>query len=151
MSPLSAADRRETAVLIMLDISAASDTVDSATVMNCLETWMSVKGTALSWFSSYLYLISSAVHSKVPVLVKFIFHLHSPSWPYNPTSECFLSFLCRRHTDIPSVETWGRRKPSCFFFVCFFIILLLFFFFFYNFTTFLQTSVSLQVPLVFYP
>ena len=43
--------RRDT-VLIILDISAASDTVDSATVMTCLETWMSVKGTALRWFYS---------------------------------------------------------------------------------------------------
>ena len=41
-------------VLVLLDLSAAFDTVDDGIVINRLENCIGVTGTALDWFKSYL-------------------------------------------------------------------------------------------------
>lgn len=51
---LLAVDCGENAVLILLDLSAVSDTVDHNILLSCLEHWVGIKDTALSWFKSYL-------------------------------------------------------------------------------------------------
>uniref|UniRef100_A0A3B3HP02 Reverse transcriptase domain-containing protein n=1 Tax=Oryzias latipes TaxID=8090 RepID=A0A3B3HP02_ORYLA len=51
---LLAADSGASTVLILLDLSAAFDTVDHSVLLSRLEQSVGVKGTALSWFSSYL-------------------------------------------------------------------------------------------------
>ena len=40
--------------LVLLDLSAAFDTIDDTTLLNCLKSWFGVCGTALKWFTSYL-------------------------------------------------------------------------------------------------
>ena len=47
-------DSGENAILVLLDLSAAFDTVDHNTLLTRLEQWVGIKGTALDWFSSYL-------------------------------------------------------------------------------------------------
>ena len=51
---LSALDTGDVAVLMLLDSSAAFDTVDHATLLRRLETSYGIGGSVLKWFTSYL-------------------------------------------------------------------------------------------------
>ena len=47
-------DDRKTTVLVLLDLSAAFDTLDHSGVISLLEKWYGISGNALRWFTSYL-------------------------------------------------------------------------------------------------
>lgn len=51
---LLAADSGKSTVVILLDQSAAFDTVDHTILLNRLKTCVSIQGSALTWFASYL-------------------------------------------------------------------------------------------------
>lgn len=51
---LLALDSGKSAILMLLDLSSAFDSVDHAALLNCLRDEVGIKGTALDWFSSYL-------------------------------------------------------------------------------------------------
>lgn len=51
---LIAEDAGECSVLILLDLTAAFDTVDHTSFINKLKTWFEVLRRALDWFVSYL-------------------------------------------------------------------------------------------------
>ena len=46
--------RGEATALVLLEVSAAFDTIDNSTLLSCLLDWFGVGGYALKWFSSYL-------------------------------------------------------------------------------------------------
>ena len=56
-----AMDRGEVTSLILLDLSAAFDTVDHSIFLHRLQHWFGLHGTSLDWFSSYLTSSSQAV------------------------------------------------------------------------------------------
>ena len=51
---LMRADSGECSVLLLLDLTAAFDTIDHSILITRLEQWVGLQGTALQWFVSYL-------------------------------------------------------------------------------------------------
>ena len=51
---LVANDSGNSAILLLLDLSVAFDTIDHTILISRLEHCVGIKGTALKWFSSYL-------------------------------------------------------------------------------------------------
>ena len=59
---LMASDKGLVSVLVLLDLSAAFNTIDYDILLQRLEHLIGIKGTALSWFKSYLSDRSQFVH-----------------------------------------------------------------------------------------
>lgn len=55
-------DSGNSAVLVLLDLTAAFDTVDHTILFSRLEHCVGIKGTVLKWFQSYLTDRSFSVH-----------------------------------------------------------------------------------------
>ena len=51
---LSLSPDEPTALVLLKNLSAVFDTIDHTTLLNCLNSWLSVCGTALKWSMSYL-------------------------------------------------------------------------------------------------
>ena len=51
---LQAVDRKGGAILVLLDLSAAFDTIDHGLLLDHLQSDFGIEGTALNWFTSYI-------------------------------------------------------------------------------------------------
>lgn len=51
---LLTADAGDCSLLILLDLSAAFDTVDHTILIDCLKHWVAIRDTVLCWLSYYI-------------------------------------------------------------------------------------------------
>ena len=47
-------EKRSSLIFVLLDLSAAFDTIDHSTLHSCVRIWFGVGGSVLKWFTSYL-------------------------------------------------------------------------------------------------
>lgn len=77
-------DEQRVTLLVLLDLSAAFDTVNHQVLLKRLESCFGISGTALSWFKSYLDEYLSKFVLKATALRSLIYPIMSPRflpWP----------------------------------------------------------------------
>ena len=95
---ISSIDNSEVTALILLDLSAAFDTVDYSILLSRLKNWFGFEDSCLSWFSSYLNLRKQAVSLK-----DIISSYSTLSCGVPQGSVCYNRASCCRYTaDSPS-------------------------------------------------
>ena len=93
---LCSLDQNKQVILLLLDLSAAFNTVDHAILISRLSNRFGVKGTALAWFKSYLtsrqqvVKVEEDMSSKQPLLRKV---LRGWYWAHCCTSSTLLRLL----------------------------------------------------------
>ena len=58
---MTSLDKRQWVMLIVLDLSAAFDTIEHQVLFDCLQTRLEIKGQAFNWIKSYLINRSQSV------------------------------------------------------------------------------------------
>ena len=77
-------DRGEVTSLILLDLSAAFDTVDHSILLTRLQNWFGLDGLSLDWFTSISHLALRQSQSMIPSLHSLLFPVVYPrfrTWP----------------------------------------------------------------------
>ncbi len=104
-----ATDTGDCVILVLLDLTAAFDTVDHEILIFRLEQWVGIKGIALQLFRSYLkgltFCVScgDAVSSSAPLscgvpqgsVLGIFFSLSAPPWFNNQEAWLVIPLLCR--------------------------------------------------------
>ena len=107
-----AMDRGEVTSLILLDLSAAFDTVDHSILLTRLQNWFGLDGLSLAWFTSYLSSRSQAVSINDSISAfSFLFLWCTPrfrTWPTTFYSLYYSSLLgdLKKFPQISSVCWW---------------------------------------------
>ena len=108
-------DRGEVTSLILLDLSAAFDTVDHPILLTRLQNWFGLEGLSLDWFSSYLSLRSQAVSINDSISAFSTLSCGVPKVPYlaHSFSLSIQLLLARWSQKIPSNIICTLMTPSC--------------------------------------
>ena len=88
--------RGEATAVVLLDQSAAFDTTDHGTLLECLSSWFGVGDVVLEWFKSYLsdrlqYVKIGSILSDAKKLLIY----YSPQQSHSKSSRHRFSLLCR--------------------------------------------------------
>jgi len=123
---LISADSGFLTILILLDLSAAFDTINHSILHSRLHHSVGITGTALSWFTLYLsdrhqsIAINNCKSSTSPLTrcpSRFrarsppLHHLHPSPWTNHPSSWSQFPLLCRRHPTLPLIQDYHLSHP----------------------------------------
>ncbi|CAB4028494.1 Hypothetical predicted protein [Paramuricea clavata] len=118
-------DHQQVTLLVLLDLIAAFDTIDHATILRRLETSFGIEGKALEWFSSYLSNrsqrvvfgdglsdISHVVYRKVPVsdsyfspcMLASCFRLLKSTCHLRMRTQTTVNFICHSSRTVKNVR-----------------------------------------------
>ena len=114
------------AILVLLDLTAAFDTIDHSLLLERLQRRFGLGGNVIKWFASYLHrreqsIVIDSVTSDPIEMVGYspriylwsniIHQLHSSGRGYYSCSWIILCHLCRRHSIVHHNKT--RRENHC--------------------------------------
>ena len=112
---LRAVDTHGGAILVLLDLSAAFDTIDHQRLLHTLESSFGIKGKILDWFQSYVTGRTQTVQIKkstsephelnygVPQGPHSIYHLHHTTGPTHQEAWSDFPSICRRYPALFSI------------------------------------------------
>ncbi|KAG2462775.1 RTXE polymerase, partial [Polypterus senegalus] len=94
---LMAADQGSSSLLILLDLTAAFDTIDHNILLHCLHYMIGLSGFALEWFESYLtdraeYVAPGDAKSRTHTVTCGF--LYATPGPHHPQAWSFIPLLC---------------------------------------------------------
>ena len=99
-------DSQRVTLLVLLDLSAAFDTVDHGVLLNRLSTSFGIRGSALQWFASYLLNRSQRVSFDQNLSDKFNLHCGVPQ------GSCLGPLLFTIYASIAGYETRQTSKEQ---------------------------------------
>lgn len=98
-------DSWDSAILLILDLSAAFDTVDHGIIFSQLDPFVKIKGTALEWFKPYLNKRGFAIRlEQIHLPQKACSHVESPRGPF--LAHCSILQMTHRFTCHWNVNWW---------------------------------------------
>ena len=106
---LSNMNKQHVSILVLLDLSAAFDTVDHAILLRRLETSFGITDAALAWFSSYLSGRSQCVSVNGETSDCYPLLFGSSGFVSRaPTLQCLCQQAVRGHQAVPAQRTCIR-------------------------------------------
>ena len=106
----------ERCVLLLLDLSAAFDTLDHQILLSRLETAFGIRSTAVQWFRSHLLdrnqcVVYNAITGSAPSYLSELLHLYNPSRSLRSSSDTRMLKLQRFNRKTHGFRTFSHFGP----------------------------------------
>lgn len=112
-------DNQEVTLLVLLDFSAAFDTIEHSILLNVLEGDFEVSGTTLKWFDSFLSDHKQRVLISGKASDYFILNCGALQGSCMGPAPSLRPWLCRWHpakllrsTYVPGISSWSNQRSE---------------------------------------